>query len=115
MPKVVIKYFLIFCLAPAVLPILYWYFSNLDDVALWLWIWILGFAWTVFSKKPFETRGWFFLVYSVAVAVVGNSIFKDPKYSEFALSVEMFSQVMIVTGSGIGSNLLAHWMINSKK
>lgn len=104
-----------FIIVPTLLPIAYWYFTSLDDVALWLWIWFICFAWVIFSKLEFEFRGLTFLVLSVALGICGKSYFVGEIYKDAFLTVELLSQVMIVIGSGVGGNLIVYWMFESKK
>lgn len=109
------RWILAFILVPHLLPLIYWYFTNLDYVALWLWIWFCSFAWVIFSKAEFEFKGLTFLVLSVAIGVCGKGYFVGEVYEETFLTVELLSQIMIVTGSGVGGNLIAYWMIEAQK
>lgn len=109
------KIFLGLLLVPFFLALGYWYYSGLTDVAIWLWVWILGFGLTINCNWPIETKGLIFIVFSVVTSVLGTEIFKGAEYAADSLSVTMLSQVMLVTGSGLGASLLAYWLTRNDK
>ena len=113
--KTCAKIFLGLIFLPLFLALCYWYYSGLTDVAIWLWVWILGFGLTINCKWPIETKGLIFIIFSAGTSVFGTETFEGPKYVTNSLSVTMLSQVMLLTGGGLGASLLAYWLTQNDK
>lgn len=88
-------------LALVFFPILAVYDSLLTPFSAFLVFWLCMFGVFLFSKWSLETRGFFFLAVSLALALIGKVAFKDQMLSGF------FSEFMLLTGAGVGANFIA--------
>lgn len=108
------KFFLVILLGTIVLISSFFYFSSQHEVAIWVWIWMLGFGATVHCKGQLHNKGMLFIFFSATVATIGRHMFQGDDYEKYLLSVEVMSQVMLIIGAGLGGNLLSQWMIHKE-
>lgn len=82
-------------------PIVAIYDALLTPFSAFLLFWLCMFGIFLFAKWSLETRGFFFLSVSLALALIGKAAFKEQILSGF------FSEFMLLTGTGVGANFVA--------
>lgn len=95
-------------LALVFLPIVAVYDALLTPFSAFLLFWLCIFGVFLFSKWSLETRGFFFLAVSLALALLGKVIFKDQMLSGF------FSEFILLTGTGVGANFIAAGLLRNE-
>ncbi|MDN3699177.1 hypothetical protein QWY97_17780 [Vibrio cortegadensis] len=94
------------------LPI-YWLIEVTHIVIAWIVIWCISFG-LVVDTSNLLVRGFLFLIISVALGMIGVGYAKATS-SDWLWAIEYLSQVMILVGSGVGANFIAHHFINRRK
>lgn len=105
--RTLIFVFLVVLLSP--LAIIFFY--GQIYLSLWIWSWFLLFAWFIHTKREYTERGYLFIVGSVAIAVLGKPFIEIHSDDE-KIFVEVFTQVFILVGGGVGGNFIAQGLFN---
>ncbi|WP_318392762.1 hypothetical protein [Enterobacter sp.] len=97
----------------------------LFKVMPWSLLWLFSYVAVIYfflrksSKEKTYYKGFSIIYVGAAVAVLGKSWVTGHASSEDVSSQEMviesFFQVMLMTSSGLGGGLLAHYFINERK
>lgn len=94
--------------------VLFAYGLAIGPVGAWILVWLALFASLLFLEHfKLETRGLWFLIFSVVLGVGGKKFFGDMDGSGFI--IEVLSQVMILVGAGLGSNIMSTWLLEAER
>lgn len=93
--------FALVMLVPAVV-----FLENLGIFGAWILFWICCVALSLFAPQSRTAQGFGILTFSLLIAVFGLAYSKK-FYPADLWIVEVFSQLMILAGSGVGSNFMA--------
>ncbi len=90
-------------------PLLAWYLSGIGWTALWVYAWLVVWAFFINSKWDDATKGMFLIVMSSWVAVIGKTYLP-----ENASVVEAVQNVMILISGGVGGNFIYAYLAEKK-
>lgn len=102
--KKMVWFWLIFALSPIALA----YFTSNTATALWCWVWLAIWAIFIHWKTDELTRGLFFIVASVFVAIIGKSMIGCNEHAEV---LDMVQNVILLVSGGVGGNFMAAYLL----
>jgi len=94
-------------------PLIVWYFSILDALALWLYAWIIPTGLIVFRRKgELFGKGLFMIGYTVIICAAGSELISKQN-PDMAEAVKNFTLMITLIAGGLGGNLMSHDLIAS--
>lgn len=102
--KKTIWFWVIFAISPFALA----YKTSIIATVAWCWVWLMIWAIFMHWKTDELTRGLFFIVASVFIAIVGKSIIGSTEHAEI---IDMVQNVMLLVSGGVGGNFMAAYLL----
>ncbi len=93
-------------------PFIAWWATNLSATAWWLGCWIVVWIWFVNSKADLLTRGLWFIMLSVFIAVIGKGLISPKDHKDI---IDMIQNIMLLVSGGVGGNFMAHYLLHMPK
>ncbi|EPE2070191.1 hypothetical protein ACSG3M_004128 [Vibrio vulnificus] len=92
-------------------PLIVVYFSSLDTVALWIYLWMPAFLYLVLAKShsPF-IRGLVLIGWTVFISMIGTD-FLIKSNPELKSTIQTIIGMLGMIAGGVGGNFMAHELI----